>query len=277
MATHDDWRVKLDVSEDEVYPILARDRVWNSFAIADLLPPMRAYSHYALASQGDQPAEAACLVVQHPRFTVISPFGADDGIAAMLAQLAQLTLPAHALIQSQPNHLPLLERYYRPLTGWREMLRMGLTAETFRAPDMPSLAVQAVRLTLDDLTDLQALQNLYPETHFHPDLLRNGVFYGVRADAGRLVAAAGTHIVAGAYGIAVLGNIFTHPDARGRGYATMATAALITDLLAHGCRDIVLNVVADNHPAIHVYERLGFQSTYRYVTGEAGHYAVQPE
>ncbi|HKD74347.1 MAG TPA: hypothetical protein VKB76_02585, partial [Ktedonobacterales bacterium] len=80
------WRVATDVNDDEAAATLARDRIWNCFAIADLAPPMRAYSQYAVAYTGDEPL-AACLVVRHPAFNVLIPDGAAEGVAAILAQL----------------------------------------------------------------------------------------------------------------------------------------------------------------------------------------------
>ena len=47
---------------------------------------------------------------------------------------------------------------------------------------------------------------------------RDGVYYGVRVD-GRLVAAAGTHVISPTARLAVVGNVMTHVDFRGRGYA----------------------------------------------------------
>jgi predicted GNAT family acetyltransferase len=98
--------------------------------------------------------------------------------------------------------------------------------------------------------------------------IEHGVFYGIRSSEGFL-AAGGTHTVAPAYGMAVLGSIFTHPQARRQGHATTITAALTTHLLQQGCQDVVLNVVADNSAAIQVYTRLGFQTHHHYWTGQA--------
>ena len=94
------------------------------------------------------------------------------------------------------------------------------------------------------------------------------MYFGVR-DNGRLVAAGGTHVVSTRFGIAVLGGIFTLPAARGRGYASAITSALVAVLLARGCRDVVLNVNAENETARGVYDRVGFHEHCRYEAGEA--------
>jgi predicted GNAT family acetyltransferase len=56
----------------------------------------------------------------------------------------------------------------------------------------------------------------------------------------------------------------THADFRGRGYATAVTGAVTAELLRF-CDQVVLNVRADNPPALAAYRRLGYQV---YVTFE---------
>lgn len=252
-TVHPNWQVTLDASDAEAAALLSQDRVWNCFALADLLLPFRQYSQIAIARQADAADCAACLVLRHPALTVISPFGAPAGVAAILTLL---DLPERTLIQAQESHLPLLQEYYRFLSGERTLLRMSVTADTF-VPPAP-LLVRPELLTPSDLQAVQALYAHFPETHFRDDQLAYGVFYGVRSDD-RIVAVGGTHVVAADYCLAVLGNIFTHPDERRRGYARAVTTALVTDLLARGCRDVILNVVAGNTPAITLYTSLGFQ------------------
>jgi ribosomal protein S18 acetylase RimI-like enzyme len=257
-----EWHITHDASNIEAAAVLEQDRTWNCFALADLLPPFRTYSQYTLATRSDGAASAACMVIRHPAFTVLSPYGASDGVEAILAQLG---LPQQTLIQAQDEHLPLLRRRYHFEAGGRKLLRMAVTAQTFRAA-LASSTLLVERLTPNDAAALMEFYKLYAGAHFLPDQLKYGVFFGMRASDGFL-AAGGTHAVAPTYGIAVLGSIFTHPDARRQGYATAVTAALTSHLLARGCHNVVLNVLADNAPAIRVYKCLGFQTHSRYWTG----------
>jgi ribosomal protein S18 acetylase RimI-like enzyme len=55
-----------------------------------------------------------------------------------------------------------------------------------------------------------------------------------------------------------LGNIVTHPDYRGRGFAKAVIAALCQSLFERA-DNIGLNVKADNAAAITLYEKLGFE------------------
>src|SRR5579885_850503 len=85
------WHVKVDATNEEVYPVLARDRVWNCFALADLEPPMRAYSQCALAFRDDDGMRAVCLILRHPIIgEVLSPFGDEEGIEAILQRVDSL-------------------------------------------------------------------------------------------------------------------------------------------------------------------------------------------
>lgn len=75
------WHVNTNATDDEIYSILARDPVWNCFALADLEPPLRAYSQFGLAFQDAGNGSAACLILRHPIIgEVISPFGDEQGI-----------------------------------------------------------------------------------------------------------------------------------------------------------------------------------------------------
>jgi predicted GNAT family acetyltransferase len=65
-------------------------------------------------------------------------------------------------------------------------------------------------------------------------------------------------VISPAAKLAVVGNVMTHTDFRGRGYATAVTSAVTADLLKF-CDQVVLNVRADNPPALAAYRRLGYQ------------------
>ena len=55
-------------------------------------------------------------------------------------------------------------------------------------------------------------------------------------------------------------NIFTAADARGRGYGTALTAALMELALGRGCTEAILHATEDGYP---VYERMGFREVCR--------------
>lgn len=262
------WHVNANASDAEIYPILARDPVWNCFALADLEPPVRTYSQFALACQDEGEARAACLILRHPIIgEVISPFGENEGIDAILRQVE---LPENPLIQVQQVHSSLLQRYYRPEAAWRELLRMAVTAASWQpSENVPPRPVKQL-----DRVDLPALKHLYSQYvghHFSADLFApfpQSLYFGAY-EGEQIIAAGGTHAIVPAHRFAVLGNILTAPEARRQGYATAITSVLVAKLFEQGLSPIILNVFADNVKAIRVYQRLGFQTRHRLVTGKS--------
>ena len=92
--------------------------------------------------------------------------------------------------------------------------------------------------------------------------IAEGVYYGIRVN-GRLVSAAGTHVISPQARLGVVGNVLTSPEYRGRGYATATTAAVTAELL-RTCDHVVLNVRSDNPPALQAYRRLGYAEHVRF-------------
>ncbi len=163
--------------------------------------------------------------------------------------------------------MPLLQRYYHPEARWRRMLRMVLTSTSWRSyTSVPPRPIK--HLTVSDLPALKQLYAHQPESGFSADLFPHGLYFGAYAGE-RIIAAGGTHALVPAHRIAVLGNILTAPEARGQGYATAITAALVATLFDQHYSVVVLSVLEDNSPAIRIYQRLGFQTHHQFLTGKA--------
>jgi len=117
---------------------------------------------------------------------------------------------------------------------------------------------QVVGLSMSHLSEIISLfKKAYPGNYFEPRMLETKQYYGVR-ESGELVSVAGVHVYSPRYRVAALGNIATHPDYRGRGDGTTATAKVCKSLLCE-IDNIGLNVKVDNTSAIRCYERLGFE------------------
>jgi RimJ/RimL family protein N-acetyltransferase len=56
----------------------------------------------------------------------------------------------------------------------------------------------------------------------------------------------------------MIGGVYTHPNHRNRGYATLATSAVTKEALKHS-ETAALFVRSDNYPAIKVYEKIGYE------------------
>jgi ribosomal protein S18 acetylase RimI-like enzyme len=119
-----------------------------------------------------------------------------------------------------------------------------------------------VKLTPVDIVDLNRLYGMGFAGWLPSEAIATGVYYGVRV-AGRLVAAAGTHVISPTAQMAAVGNVLTHADFRNRGFAKLSTSA-VTEELMRTCEDVVLNVRADNPPAIAAYQALGYREYCRF-------------
>ncbi len=150
------------------------------------------------------------------------------------------------------RHREALERVYtfRQIT---RMLRMLVTTETFRPVRRPA------QLMLGAHTDL--LNRLYnaegEPTHYRREHIAQGCYWGA-VEAERLVAVAGTHAIGRSQGVAIVGNVFTHPRFRGRGHGTTVASA-VTAALLEQVDEVVLSVDPNNAHAIRAYNRLGYR------------------
>lgn len=163
----------------------------------------------------------------------------------------------------QPQHVEALKRVYR-LANQQPMIRMGVLRNAFT----PMEGSQAVQLTGLDIRRINGLYSTDGTTSYYvPEHIDQGVYRGVMVD-GRLVAVAGTHVVSRQERIAVVGNVFTHPGYRGRGYGTTATSA-VTQALFEFCDHVVLTVDPANRPAIAAYQKLGYHEVCQLVEASA--------
>ena len=226
---------------------LERDRLYAAYAICDLDDREFPRTHWGAAWSG---GSIVAIVLEYsgaapqPIFAI----GREDGVAAILRDVIR---PRLAYIAAVPSLLPTIQGKYR-LDSGPQMVRMAVDRGRFRPADDPGVE----RLVPGDAMELNRLYQLGFGAWLPPQAISEGVYYGIRV-RGRLVSAAGTHVVSAAARLAVVGNVLTHSDFRGRGYATAVTGAVTAELL-QSCDHVVLNVRADNPPAISAYRHLGY-------------------
>ena len=233
---------------DEIAAYLGTDRRYAAYALGDLDSAARARCSWGIAYDGESRPTALAMhhdgLVPQPLFLMGDP----DGCRVILASVIK---PRDAFFQATEALDEAAAELYE-LERATLLLRMVVDAETF----VPT-AGAAQRLTVDDIDDLNRLYQLGFRAGFAQAILDDAVYYGIRI-RGRLVSAAGTHVINRREGIAVVGNVMTHADYRGHGFARMVTGAVTADLLAE-VPDVALNVHADNGPAIAAYSRLGYR------------------
>jgi ribosomal protein S18 acetylase RimI-like enzyme len=231
---------------------LERDRLFAAYAICDLGEREFPRTRWGIASIGDRPVAVAMEyggLTPQPLFVM----GDGEGIAAILKDIVR---PRAAYVAAKRESLPAVAQHYRVEPG-PEMIRMWVDRSTFQ----PSMA-RVERLLPVEVGELNRLYQLGFAAWLPATAVAEGVYYGIRVN-GRLVAAAGTHVINRDAGLAVVGNVLTQVDHRGRGYAKAVTSAVTAELL-RACDEVVLNVRADNPPAIAAYRRLGYQEHCRF-------------
>ena len=232
---------------------LERDRLYAAYAICDLDDREFGKTRWGAAWNGGS-VVAVAMEYGGASPQPIFGMGREDGIAAILRDVIR---PRLAFIAALPAAIPAIATVYRVDAG-PQMVRMWVDRSRF----LPVLDPGVERLGPSDATELNRLYQLGFGAWLPPQAIGEGVYYGLRVH-GRLVAAAGTHVVSPAARLAVVGNVLTHGDFRSRGYATAVTGAVTAELL-ESCDHVVLNVRADNPPAISAYRHLGYAEHVRF-------------
>ena len=257
------WTTARLTDKAQILSFLETDRGYAAYAIGDLEPALFQDCTWAGAAREGR-TEALAL---HYRGLTPAAFVLMGEAGGLRAILTHALAPEWVYLTCRPETLDLAREFY----AWDEitpMWRMVLRPRRFQSVQtVPDQAILAP-LRPAHAEQINELFILGGGLAFSPTQIERGVFYGV-LDEGALVAVAGTHLVSEAYGVAAIGNVFTHPDYRGRGYATLTTRAVAGELRQQGIRTIVLNVAQENAPAVHVYERLGFERTCPFLEGPA--------
>jgi ribosomal protein S18 acetylase RimI-like enzyme len=231
---------------------LEHDRLYAAYAICDLEEREFGRTRWGAAFDRDE-LIAVGLEYSGPTPQPLFVMGRTDGISAVLRDVIR---PRAAYIAARPVMLPSIEAHYRVDAG-PQMIRMWVDRARFRP-----YPATVERLLPVEISELNRLYQLGFASWLPASAVADGVYYGMRVN-GQLIAAAGTHVVSHGARLAVVGNVLTHADFRGRGFATAVTGAVTAELLRH-CDQIVLNVRADNPPAISAYRRLGYAEHARF-------------
>jgi len=260
------YRVEALTDPEAIRPILERQRAHAAYALAHLEPRLFPRSFWwravPLDSAGSLPApDGGEALVMHAR-TGLGPSLVALGAPPALEAILRLHPgPFYTFATFQVEHAAVARRHFS-LSRRGASLRMSVSRETFRPAEGPTR-----RLRSHDLADVDDLQRSEGFGFHFAAALDDGVYYGVY-HAGRLVAMAGTHVVAPEVGVAIVGNVVTHPRYRRRGFGAAATGA-VTAALLETCPFVLLTVEEKNEPALRVYQRLGYREECRLIESGA--------
>lgn len=233
--------------------------MWGAYPLGDLDEPWFSRSRWFLSD----PEAATLLLLYEPTHgACVITAGAAAG-AADLVRAAPL--PARFDV-----HYP--DAHAAPLAGLLEgelipHLRLGLERGDLRVPSRPA-GVEVDLLAPAEADAAQALYDAhYPGNWFDRSRIAEGAYLALRR-GGRLVALAGTHVLARGTRVAALGDIVTDAAERGAGLGSFITGALCERLFAE-VDLVVLNVASENAAARRAYARVGFGSPRPHLEGHA--------
>jgi RimJ/RimL family protein N-acetyltransferase len=246
--------------------------VRDKTALRSLLEPQRAYAAYALGQL--QPrlfgrtswwlarGAGGQALLLHSAGGLGNALFALGTVDALEAALQLHPGPRYTFLTCELHHLDTVRRHFE-LPDHQAVLRMQVDRATFSDP-----AGEAHQLTGHDVREINRLYRADGTPAFYTaQNIDDAVYFGI-SEGGRLVAVAGTHVIAPDDGIAVAGNVFVHPKYRGRGLSVRVTGAVTRELLK-SCRDVVLSVDPRNTPAVRAYQRLGYREVGRLIEGAA--------
>lgn len=242
------YTVEQLIDRDAIRAMLASDRAYAAYAIAQLDSKLFDQSEWYHTKGPDGHA-----LVLHSRSGLgraLFASGDPEGVDAILSLHPG---PRFSFGSLRLEHRRAIEKYFI-FTRQQSMLRMSVSSATFSPVEG-----QSVRLLSGDAA---AVNRLYSseggQASYSPNHIEEGVYFGV-IEEGSLVSIAGTHVVSRSEGVAVVGNVFTHPRYRGGGLAAISTSAVTEELLKR-CPLVVLTVEATNDPAVAIYKRLGYET-----------------
>ena len=231
---------------------LQQDRYANAYLLGYLDPLYSPFCRWYGGRDDEGQLVGVVLLYQGLSIPVIFVAGQHAQLPQLLAA-CRPKLPRRFHFHVLEDQMEPLERLFQVRT-WQRMQRMGLERKDLVAQPLDH---RVERLGHRDTAAIMALYAHYPDHFFEPYQMETGLYFGVRDARHGLSAIAGIHSVNTQDNVAVIGNLVTHPEARGQGLAKACTNTLLSALFER-VSSVALNVQTDNPAAIRVYQSFGF-------------------
>ena len=141
-------------------------------------------------------------------------------------------------------------------TGWTVVRKIDSAQMVWNTQAPPPVDHRFEELNVAQVNEMLALVELTKPGPFSKRTPELGSYLGIR-EAGKLVAMAGERLKP--YGHTEISAVCTHPDYRGRGYASSLVSVLIQRITRRN-EIPFLHVRMENAGAIRVYEKLGLKT-----------------
>ena len=250
---------KLDSDCEELCEFLLREPLASAYMLGDLDGPYR--EHCDWYGLKDKSLSAVLLLYSGLSMPAVLAKGDPADIEALLAASYE-ELPRRFYAHIRIEHREPIECFYT-LSDVKPMLRMGLSRVNFKTKVKSAAEVLSHR----DTAEIMQLYQQYPDNFFEPAQLDTGLYFGKREE-GKLISVAGLHVCSTRYNVAAIGNIVTHEEHRGRGFASDCVGALLVELFKR-VEHVALNVSPENHAAIACYKKFGFEELHPFIEGWA--------
>ncbi|KAA3636134.1 MAG: GNAT family N-acetyltransferase [Calditrichaeota bacterium] len=235
-----------------------KDKVLFSYHLGDLDDFYWDNCQWAVDYADRARIEECILIYTGCKVPSIMAFGVSERFDGLLEQMIPLMPPKFYCHFFKNSRKKFLDAFKESSLG--SFYKMQL--QTFHKVENKD-GHNIVQLDKTHIPELESLyERAYPENYFIEKMLETGKYYGVIID-NKIVSVTGVHVDSDKYKVAVLGNITTDPEYRGKGLATIVTSHLLEKLTADE-KLVCLNVRSDNPAAIASYKKLGFVKVHDY-------------
>lgn len=244
----------------DIYQYLKRNVYLNLYSIGDLDDFFWPFTTWYGLVNDSQLVEVALVYSGHTLPTLLALSKNPGQLQTLLEEIKDLLPPTFYAHLSPTVHKIFQDTH--SLTHHGEHYKMALMGE----PPFPKgNGGEVVHIPPSEINAVKDLyQKSYPENWFDPRMLETGQYFGIKDEAvDEYISIAGVHVYSPTYDVAAIGNIATHPQYRGKGYATQVTAYLC-ESLSQKVKFIGLNVKVNNEAAIACYKKLGFKRIGKY-------------
>lgn len=229
---------------------LKSDIVKHVFAVYDIQNDPQHTTTYAAFENGNVRGYVLIYTATDVPSVILE---CEDNVAEKLFEHAPL---GNFIVHAPPKLLPAIKKRFPDAKHYVEDWMLVRRNETrfFKSELVRRLRTEkdALKLATLLLSRKDRPTNMLKK---YADWISKMLVYGVFRD-GQLVSYAGSFIQLPQ--VWLIGGVYTHPEHRNRGYATLATST-ITEEALKTAEAAALFARSDNYPAIKAYEKIGYR------------------
>ncbi len=231
----------------------------NLYQLGDLDDFFWDYTDWFAMSEGDKLKQIILLYSGTDLPVMIALCDRDFSVMKLLLDEIKTDIPKKFYSHLSSGLVEVLEKTYNYIDHGT-FLKMSLIKENLNCKQEND---HIKRLSVSNLDLVKKFYSeSYPGNWFDKRMLETGKYFGY-FNGCEITGVSGIHVYSPLYGVAVLGNITTHPIHRGKSICTELTSVLCKDLFKT-VNKIGLNVHSENMAAIRSYEKVGFKITGKY-------------